>query len=159
MLSTPLGNIMILIDDMPYSYDAVSVEKDRTCPDIAGRYRIIVELIPDGREHEIKCIIDGYEKTDDDNVETGEDLELKSFVKDNIKLSVGMEGDSGYFDDGTRISDRYDYDNDYCDNGVSYKVLKSTDTSRFVFGIAWMIDPRPENEVQTWYGADPSILV
>ena len=99
-----------------------------------------------------------YENIDDDFVETGDNLELKSFVKNNIKLSIGMEGDSGYFSDGTRISDYYDYDNDYFDNGVSYQILKNTQTNKYVFGIAWIVDQRPDNEVQTWYGADPSIM-
>ena len=99
-----------------------------------------------------------YKRQDDDFVETGDNLELKSFVKNNIKLSIGMEGDSGYFSDGTRISDYYDYDNDYFDNGVSYQILKNTQTNKYVFGIAWIVDQRPDNEVQTWYGADPSIM-
>ena len=158
MLSTPLGDIIILIDNKAISYNAIPVNRDKTCMDIHGRYKIVIDFIPDGQEHQIKCLIDGYENIDDDFVETGDNLELKSFVKNNIKLSIGMEGDSGYFSDGTRISDYYDYDNDYFDNGVSYQILKITQTNKYVFGIAWIVDQRPDNEVQTWYGADPSIM-
>jgi hypothetical protein len=158
MLSTPLGDIIILIDNKAISYNAIPVNRDKTCMDIHGRYKIVIDFIPDGQEHQIKCLIDGYENIDDDFVETGDNLELKSFVKNNIKLSIGMEGDSGYFSDGTRISDYYDYDNDYFDNGVSYQILKNTQTNKYVFGIAWIVDQRPDNEVQTWYGADPSIM-
>ena len=56
------------------------------------------------------------------------------------------------------LADYYDYDNDYFDNGVSYQILKNTQTNKYVFGIAWIVDQRPDNEVQTWYGADPSIM-
>ena len=69
-----------------------------------------------------------------------------------------MEGDTGYYPDGTRINNHYDHDNNYLDNGVSYKILKSTHTNQFVFGIAWIDNPKQDNEVQTWYGADPSIM-
>lgn len=43
----------------------------------------------------------------------GERLELKSFYKDNTKLSIGMEGESGYYADGICASYIYDYDNEY----------------------------------------------
>ena len=38
----------------------------------------------------------------------------------------------------------YDYENDYLDNGVSYEIFDFTKTD--------------ENELQTWFGADPTIL-
>jgi len=158
MLSTPLGNIRIMIDGEIVDYTAQPVALDKTCKDIHGRYKIVVNFIPDGHKHQIMCLIDEYQKTNDDFVEPGENLELMSFVKNNIKLSIGMEGDTGYFSDGTRVNDYYDYDNDYHDNGVSYQILETTATNQFVFGIAWLVDQRPENEVQTWYGADPSIM-
>ncbi len=43
---------------------------------------------------------------------------MKSFYKDNTKLSIGMEGESGYYADGMCVSDRYDYDNEYMGDGV-----------------------------------------
>lgn len=158
ILSTPLGNIIILVDDTQLNYDAISVKRNITCKDVCGRYKIIIDFTPDGQEHQIMCIVDGYEKTDDDYIDTGENLELKNFIKNNIKLSIGMEGDTGYYPDGTRINNYYDYDNKYFDNGVSYQILKNTHTNKFVFGIAWIDNPQQDNEVQTWYGADPSIM-
>ena len=60
-----------------------------------------------------------------------------------------MEGDTGYYPDGTRINNYYDYDNNYFDNGVSYQILQNTRTNQFVFGIAWIDNPKQDNEVQT----------
>ena len=69
-----------------------------------------------------------------------------------------MEGDAGYYPDGTRDSDIYDYDNVYMEDGVSYLILEETKTTRYVFGISWIGNVTAENEVQTWYGADPTLF-
>ena len=92
-----------------------------------------------------------------DNMEPGENLELKSFYNGDIKLSIGMEGESGYID-GKRIDTSYDYDNEYMDDGVEYVILNSTKTSNYLFGIAWIINYNENNEVQTWFGADPTLM-
>lgn len=52
----------------------------------------------------------------------------------------------------------YDYENDYLDNGVSYEIFDFTKTRQFFFAICWIDDYTDENELQTWFGADPTIL-
>lgn len=52
----------------------------------------------------------------------------------------------------------YDYDNSFCENGVQYNLLPFTKTSDYVFFLAWMEEHDPENEAQTWFGADPTML-
>ena len=47
-----------------------------------------------------------------------------------------MEGESGYYADAMCISDIYDYDNEYMEDGVLYLVMKETKTTTYVFGIA-----------------------
>ena len=74
---------------------------DRLCPDVDGRFCIKVEFVPDGERHTISCIIKSHIPSDKDGVESGEWLELKSFYKGHSKLSIGMEGETGYFADGT----------------------------------------------------------
>ena len=69
-----------------------------------------------------------------------------------------MEGDAGYYSDGTRVSEVYDYDNDYMEDGVSYLILKETKTTKYVFGVAWIEKVTTENDVQTWFGADPTLF-
>ncbi len=156
MLETPFGLIGIFIDDKPISYNAVKCDYDKTCMDLDGRYTIHIDYSPDGKRHEIVCSIKDYQSSREDSIETGERLELKSFYFRSGKLSIGMEGDAGYFPDGTRISD-YDYENEYMENGVKYVILPQTTTTEYVFGIAWIDNVNKENDVQTWYGADPTL--
>ena len=152
MINTPLGDIEIYIDGKQIDYSAKCLgAMDRLCPDITGRYRVEINLEPDGKEHTISCRIKDYTPSEEDDIETGENLELKSFYKDKTKLSIGMEGDSGYYE-------KYDYDNDYLDDGVQYFIMKDTKTRIYKFGIAWIDNFTDENEAQTWFGADPAII-
>lgn len=86
-LETPFGKVKIFIDDIEISYSAVKKQpNERFCPDIVGRYRIDVDFTPDGKEHEIKCIIDKISYSDR-APESGEMLECQAFYNtDNWKL-------------------------------------------------------------------------
>lgn len=154
-LKTPLGEIEIFIDNKKIEYDYKKIEINRTCENLNGRYLITIQFIPDGLEHKISCRIKNYNPSIEDEVETGEDLELKSFYYKNIKMSIGMIGDTEYYSMGERICNSFDYNNDYLKDGVEYVILKITKTEIFDFGIAWIEGYTNENEVQTWYGADP----
>ena len=157
MLSTPLGDIEIYIDNEKVEYTVKIIgASERLCPDISGRFGIEILYEPDGKQHTISCRIKKYHASSRDEIEPGECLELKSFYRENTKLSIGMEGDAGYYSDGTRDSDVYDYDNDYMEDGVSYLIMEDTKTTKYVFGIAWIDNVTVENDVQTWYGADPT---
>lgn len=157
MLSTPLGDIEIYIDNEKEEYTVKNIgASERLCPDISGRFGIEILYEPDGKQHTISCRIKKYHASSRDEIEPGERLELKSFYRENTKLSIGMEGDAGYYSDGTRDSDVYDYDNDYMEDGVSYLIMEDTKTTKYVFGIAWIDNVTVENDVQTWYGADPT---
>ncbi len=70
-----------------------------------------------------------------------------------------MEGDCGYYhSNGIRVYGFYDYDNEYYSDGVSYIILESTHTSNYKFGIAWIENYEDANEVQTWFGADTTLM-
>ena len=97
-LFTPLGKICIFIDDKKVDYEYQHVEPDLTCRDVAGRYMIRISFVPDGQIHRISCRLQDYRASKLDEIETGENLELKSFYKGNVKLSIGMEGNTGYID-------------------------------------------------------------
>lgn len=158
MLKTPLGEIIIQIDDQIISYNTIKLPLDHTCQNLDGRYCIRIPFIPNGKNHEICCYIKDYIPHDDDGLETGERLELKSFYANKCKLSIGAEGDAGYID-GVRYSDfNYDYDNVYTDNGVKYIIFPNTITNEYVFGIAWINNVNDENDFQTWFGADPTLI-
>ncbi len=164
-LITPFGEIKILIDAKPIPYFAQEGGKtDALYPHILGRYRIAVHFVPDGKKHSIACVFETsrpYERTP----ESGERLECQSFYNERrFKMSIGLECEGGKTD-GVRISDKYDYDTAYLENGMSYRIEPGTKTERFVFGIAWIddvgwddpIDEENFRDVETWYGADPTL--
>ncbi len=156
-MTTPLGDIEIHIDGKIIEYTAQNMGMpDKLCPDIDGRFCIKVEFVPDGERHTISCRIKDHTPSDRDGIESGERLELKSFYKGRSKLSIGMEGETGYCADGTRAFDTYDYDTEYLDDGVQYVIVENTNTTTYVFGIAWIENVTEENDVQTWFGADPT---
>ena len=156
MLKTPLGGLKIQMDGKDIPYTCEKVDRDRSCPELDGRWALSVECKPDGAEHTISCRIEGYVPSAQDMVEGGEDLELKSFYRGDCKLSLGMEGDSCYLD-GERLSS-YDYDTAYLDDGVQYALFCFTKTRRFVFGAAWLEHRTEDNDLQTWFGADPTLF-
>lgn len=127
-------------------------------PNIDGRYKIIIEYESDNLPHCICCVI---EDIDYDKMthypESGERLECQAFYQDKVKLSIGIECDTGYFDSGERIGN-YDYDSIYLNNGIGFNILSTTKSHVFVFGIAWINECTDENDLQTWYGADPTIM-
>lgn len=159
-LKTPFGIVKILIDDTEVSYNTVKKQlNERLFPDVVGRYHIGLTFVPDGQEHEIKCVIENVSYVNR-CPESGEMLECQSFYNtDNWKLSIGVECESGFLPDGRRWSDRYDYDANYLDDGMSYVILPSTKTKHFKFGIAWInnVENDHSRDVQTWFAADVTI--
>ena len=155
-LSTPFGEITILIDGKPVLYSAQKGRNmDELCPHVLGRYQIAVQFIPDGEKHTIACIF----KSDclyDRSPESGERLECQSFYNDHrFKMSIGL------------VSDEYDYGADYLENGMAFLIDANTRTERYVFGISWIdnvgrdgqMDDDGDRDVETWYGADPSLAL
>lgn len=166
-LTTPFGEIKILIDGKTVPYVAQEGRKlDVLCPHVLGRYQITVFFIPDGKEHTIACVFESncmYKRTP----ESGERLECQSFYNvHRFKMSIGLECEAGYVG-GVRASDEYDYDADYLDNGMSFLIDMNTKTEKYVFGIAWIdnvgwedpIDENNNRDVETWYGADPTLAL
>ena len=163
-LITPFGEIKILVDGQASPYLAREGSKpDHLCPHVLGRYQISVSFVPDGKKHAIACIFDPscpYERTP----ESGERLECQSFYNDlRYKMSIGLACEAGYIGN-RRISDEYDYDAEYLENGMAFLLDTNTKTEHYVFGIAWIDnvgwdDSIDDNDrgVETWYGADPAL--
>ena len=164
-LKTPFGDIVILIDGKPVPYTARKGSIDEVLwPDIVNRFQIVVRFKPDNKKHTISCVFDSN-CSFKSFPEGGERLECQSFYNDQrYKMSIGIECIAGYYCDGTRVSDEYDYDADYLENGMSYLIFPNTQTERYVFGIAWIdnvgwddpIDDENDRDVETWFVADPS---
>ncbi len=154
-MQTPLGYLEIKIDDDTIEYKYLTISTDRVCPDLNGRYAIVIPFQPDKATHTISCRLKNYTASIKDGPESGENLELYSFYRDCVKLSIGMEGDTDYIN-GERISN-YDYDTEYLSDGVQYCILPMTKTEKYVFGIAWLNNVTENTDIQTWFGADPTL--
>ena len=164
-LITPFGEIEIKIDGKAIPYVALEGKKiESLCPDILGRYQIEIHFKPDGKKHEISCT---FTPNNDINrtPESGEDIECQGFYNSKrYKMSIGLLCESGSIG-GVRFSDKYDYDADYLENGMSYIILEETKTESYTFGIAWIdnvgwddpIDDERDRDVETWYASDPSL--
>ena len=85
--------------EVPYTAQKRAVS-ERLCPHVCGRYRIAVQLVPDGREHAVSWVFDPaclYERTS----ESGEHPDCQSFYyRQRYKMSNGMEAGSGDYDAG-----------------------------------------------------------
>ena len=100
-------------------------------------YYIDVDFLPDGEEHIISCCIKDCDPAVKGYYETREWLEQQGFYKDDVKLSIGEEGENDYLLEGTRLG-HYDYDVDYLKDGMACHLLNITNTKRFRFGICWI---------------------
>lgn len=167
-LVTPLGEISIRLDGKPYPCKIIQLEPlENVCPNIDGRYKIMVHYEPDGKEHSLSCCLNPTEEVDG-HMETGERLECKGYYsKDGkVKISIGLEVESEYYYNKfgilTRSRSGYDYDGEfYVVNGVyhnDYCILPCTKTDYYVFGVSWILNCNEENDCQTWFGADPIIM-
>lgn len=158
MLQTPFGAVEILLGGKPLAYTAEQVPCDKSCPDLPGRFSITVKLSPDSLPHTLSCVLPGLPGHAETDHESGEQLELISFYADGYKLSVGVEAEAQFFPNGY-----YDYDCAYLKNGMAYLILPETKTASYTFGIAWVDGvsaPDADNprDVQTWFGADPTLF-
>lgn len=79
------------------------------------------------------------------NIEPGEDLALLSFMIDNMKLSIGVQGDiPGIL---------YDYLNDR----LRIRLTKYASIMKLDINIAWItMDNIEKEKIYTWFAADPT---
>lgn len=158
MIRTPLGIVEVKEDGKRIDCIVKRMENDNRCPELDGWYAILVDYIPDGREHTVSCCIKGYRASKDDFEEPEERANIKSFCKKTTKLSIGGFSDTPE-EWGMRSDESMDYWTEYLKNGVQYHIQQNAKRAIYPFGIAWLENFNEENEVQTWYGADPTIWV
>ncbi|MBC7765404.1 MAG: hypothetical protein H7Y41_02880 [Hyphomonadaceae bacterium] len=148
MLKTELGNVTITINGKKLVYMPITLENKGKNFTVDGRYQVIVDnILVSELETIIDCILDnnkalalnGYS-------ESGEGLALISFLYNNIKLSIGAEGDiPGVY---------YEYMNDR----IRVKVTKAASLNTLTFYIAWLTMHNIEQEeIYTWFAADPTL--
>lgn len=153
MIQTPLGRIEITKDKKKVDCAIRRVRNDDRCPELNGRFAVLIDYIPDGQEHTVSCCIKGIRESKSDFIEPDERVDIKSFCRGTTKLSIGDIPDEW---DKTP-DDIMDYWTEYLKNGVQYHIRVGAEQAIYPFGIAWLEHKSDKNEVQTSYGADPSI--
>lgn len=152
VLKTPFGDIKLRLDEKDIAYEVRGVKRDdRLYPDVDGLFLVAFDFIPDGNTHELQCILENAEYLA--YPETGERLEAVAFYINKSKISIGCEGDFG----GLLEFCTYDFDGMLLENGIQIDIDTFTKGQKFQFGVCWLLYCTEENDVQTWYGADPTI--
>ena len=154
-LETPLGTLQAEVDGKPVYYAVRQIPLDHSCSHLEGRYAVTVRRIPDGQPHTVALRIRKDRPFAHTEENGGENLELQSFFRDGVKLSVGVEGDS-CVENGVRCG-AYDYDTAAVEDGMSIRTLPQTRTRIFCFGVAWLHPEDAAQEIETWFGADPTL--
>lgn len=150
MLLTPLGAIKLFLNDVEVEFITINFDSELHCPDVNGRYLIQYEYKRDIKRQNIKCCIPSLDVKGE--TESGECLEAISFYRNDLKLTIGVVGE---FTDDTKY---FDYGGDYLSNGIQYVTYPNTSDRKFYFGVCWIQPLTEENENQTWYGADPTLM-
>lgn len=149
MLNTPLGQLKLFVNDIEVPFSAKKIENNNQCPDVNGRFIIPYQYKKEYKSQIIKCCIPFFHGKGE--IESGERLEAIAFYKEKIKLTIAVEAEF-------EQSRSYDYSGHYTNNGIAYETLDSTGDSTFHFGVCWIEPCTQENDHQTWFGADPSIM-
>lgn len=148
-MDTPFGKIKALFDGQPMAFSKICVDPDkRYFPHVDKVYRIIINIEPDGKEHTLEFLLVDCEV--EGEPETGERLEAVSFYLGRGKITLGCYASFGDYKD-------YDFDfgGDLKKNGIEISIFPTTATKQFFFGVSWVKRCTKENDVQTWFGADP----
>ena len=53
MIQTPLGRIEITKDEKKVDCTIRRVRNDDRCPELNGRFEVLIDYIPDGQEHTV----------------------------------------------------------------------------------------------------------
>lgn len=152
MLDTPFGTVEMFMDGRQVQPDIIRVPGEPHWPDVDGAFHLRYAYHADGASHELTCLFSGNFQEGD--VESGERLEMRSLHCGEGKLSIGVEGEfglEGFCEYG------FDFNGEYLPNGLKIKIMPDTKSREFVFGVAWLKRCTEDNDVQTWYMADPAL--
>lgn len=149
MLKTVLGDIIIAINSQNFNLSPIKLSNIGSNYIVDERYKIVVDNIDVARKDMmIDCLL---KKNEISNLtsypEPGENLALISFISDDIKLSIGVEGDI------PGVS--YEYNSE----GLRVKIDKETSIKKIIFFIAWKKLKNEQEEIYTWFAADPTLEV
>lgn len=144
MLSTPIGNFKIIVDENEIHYTERELVKKAKTFSVDRRVEIEIQKESDDpQKGVVMCMIDNVNNLPlTPCKETGEDLQIISFYYQNFKLSIG-------------IKEIAETEYKYLDNGIQVKFSNLRDLKIY---IAWLEMKDIELEdVFTWFAADPTL--
>lgn len=148
-LTTPFGDIVMLLDGEAERFEFISIDPDeRLFPDIDAAYRIYAKVKADGCAHTLTMLLRGEKH--ESEPETGERLEAIGVYKGSGKITLACHASFGDYKNYG-----FDYDGELFPNEVQIDIFPTTKTEVFKFGVCWISECTEENDVQTWFGADP----
>ena len=158
MLQTPLGSIVVKMNDVPIKYCVEALpltcgEKEEILFAVDGRYKIVPVLdshitFPLRLSCSVDCELDTID-VERSGLETGERLFLTSLYRDNQKISIGaydeLEGLEGY---GFSL------------NEIEIIVTAKSFLEYAFFCVAWLTlsgdDYETNGDIYSWFAADPN---
>ena len=148
---TPFGGIRFYLDDKELGFDHRAIDPDpRLFPSVDETHRITITVKNDKKPHTLRITLLNCDM--EACPESGELLEAVSFYKNGGKITLGC-----YASFGDSADYGLDYDGSICSDGIEIEITSETKTREFKFGVCWINNCTDETDVQTWYGADPSI--
>ena len=143
-LETPFGCIKICVDGISVEYVYQERQPDPRW-DVDGCYWIRVPVPENWEPHTVACCVDCFPDTEV-TCESGEGVEMVSFRRGQLKMEIGIfEANDNH---GTVI----------LSDGIAYTIRSAANIGELVFGVAWLCQTNPENENNTWFSCDPTIL-
>jgi len=150
-IATPFGRIHVLLDGEPICFQYRSIDPDeKYFPNVDATYRLTVNVELDGRKHLLKLQIGECDASGE--IDTGERLEAISFYNGRGKLTLGCH--ASFVDSGDY---GFDYDGRLCEDGIEIDITPKTKTQTYKFGVCWLNECSEKTDVQTWFGADPTV--
>lgn len=149
LVDTPFGTVKALWDGKEIIFESACIApNERWFPNVDQAHRITIDFEPDGKEHILKFVLTDCGVKGEP--ETGERLEAISFYPGKGKITLGCYASFGDYKD-------YDFDFDGILNkdGIEISIFPTTTAKQFFFGVSWVNRRTEENDVQTWFGADP----
>ena len=153
MLKTPLGDIIIKINNSIIDYEATKVLSNlKRFPQVDDVFSLRIRVPAQMKIVKVECFLANF--AIESFHDTGEWLEAISFYDKGLKLTIGMEADFSYeYLYGERYS-MCDFIGDITDRGLEILCDKNINYD-LIFGVAWLHDVNDANDSQTWYAADP----
>lgn len=157
-MKTPFGRVLVEVKDADGNKVEADVqefekESDERFP-VDGRYLIEVRMTPKVKQAYFFTIsFEPEREITDSDVESGEDLELKSWLSGNFKWSLGAVDDEWLLAlrkvDLTHV--------DYLENGIALQIngIPVGEPFMLPFGVAWQETENLE-DANTWFMAAPA---